>query len=208
MRYYIIMADIIHSSHIPGRELMDKFKQDVAAVNEKFSANIKSPLSITLGDEFQGVVDDLSAAMEIIFYLDQRLLKVEPGYCMRYVVNYGCIDTPISKQNAYGMLGEGLTHARSLLEELKETDREILMEGLAEPKQTMLNMALKLYRSFYNDWRKDDRAVAAYFLEVGDYKKVAAAFHRDPSTMWRREKSLKMDEFKTSRNLITALINA
>lgn len=206
MRYYIIMADIINSSGMPGKQLMTHFKTVVNKVNTTYKKEVKSPLTITLGDEFQGVVSDLKAAVEIIFHLDQLLLKIEPEIHLRYIVNYGLIETKINSKNAHEMLGEGLTEARELLNELKDSDDQILMAGeVAEPKKRMLNMAFKLYRSLYNDWKNDDRPIAAHFLEVEDYKVVAKAFKKDPSTMWRRKRSLKIDEFKTSRALITAL---
>lgn len=208
MYNYIIMADIINSSDMPGKLLMNHFKDEVDSVNQKFTEKIISPLTITLGDEFQGIVKDLASAVEVIFYIDQRLLKNDLEFHLRYVVNYGVIDTAINSRNAYEMLGEGLTRARELLAEIKASENEILMAGIAEPTNAMLNMAFKLYRSLYNDWKKEDRAIAALFLEVEDYKIVANSFQRDPSTMWRRERSLKMNEFKTSRNLITALADA
>lgn len=200
------MADIINSSTKQGKLLMDHFKSAVQEANDKFKDKITSPLTITLGDEFQGVVEDLSTAAELVFTLDELLLHAKPSYKLRFVINYGTIDTAINTINAYEMLGQGLTDARHILGDLKSEDEEVVVKGVEE-REDVLNMAFKLYRSFYNDWNEKDRPVASAFLNVEDYKEVARLFEKDASTTWRREKSLKIDEFKTSRSLIRRLIN-
>lgn len=206
MKHYIIMADIIGSSQKQGKLLMDHFKSVVSDVNTTLKDEIKSPLTITLGDEFQGVVKDLSAAIEVIFRIDELMLKAHPAYRLRFVVNYGTIDTAVNEDIAYEMLGEGLTQARHSLGAMKSEDTEILIKGVGD-KDEVLNMAFKLYRSFYNDWLEKDRPVASTFLKIEDYKEVARIYKKDISTMWRREKSLKIDEFRTSRNLIRRLVH-
>ena len=206
-KHHILMADIIESSGKPGDSLMQTFKTEVKKVNKAFSEDIMSPLTITLGDEFQGVVKDMPAAVAIIFHLDQSLLRSDPGFKMRYVINYGVIETPVNGETAYEMLGEGLTKARLMLGRLKSTSHEVAVEGLEDKTTSTLNMAFELYRSFYNAWTGDDRVVAALFLEHADYRVVARKYDRNPSSMWRREKSLKMREFNTSKTLIQTLIN-
>ncbi|ELR68815.1 hypothetical protein C900_05828 [Fulvivirga imtechensis AK7] len=198
------MADIIGSSQQQGKLLMTHFKSVVNGVNTALKDKIRSPLTITLGDEFQGVVKDLDAAVEVIFWIDELMLSADPAYKLRFVVNYGAIDTAINEEVAYEMLGEGLTRARHLLGAMKSEDTEILINGI-DDKDDILNMAFKLYRSFYNDWLEKDRPVASTFLKIEDYKEVARIYKKDISTMWRREKSLKIDEFRTSRDLIRRL---
>ncbi|WP_051052995.1 SatD family protein [Fulvivirga imtechensis] len=204
MKHCIIMADIIGSSQQQGKLLMTHFKSVVNGVNTALKDKIRSPLTITLGDEFQGVVKDLDAAVEVIFWIDELMLSADPAYKLRFVVNYGAIDTAINEEVAYEMLGEGLTRARHLLGAMKSEDTEILINGI-DDKDDILNMAFKLYRSFYNDWLEKDRPVASTFLKIEDYKEVARIYKKDISTMWRREKSLKIDEFRTSRDLIRRL---
>ena len=56
-RHYIIMADIISSRTIDKKEdFMGQFKALTSLANKRFKDSIVSPLTITLGDEFQGIV--------------------------------------------------------------------------------------------------------------------------------------------------------
>jgi hypothetical protein len=207
MKHYVLMADIINSSEKPANELMSHFKKIILGVNKKFEKGIVSPLTITLGDEFQGLVKDLMGAVSIIFCLDEMLLKANVDYSLRYVVHYGEVSTPINKDSAYEMLGPGLTKARKTIEEIKLSGEKVFFQDVSSGKDERLNLAFQLYRSFYDDWSFAERKIVAAFLEKEDYKIVAKQFDRDISSMWRKEKSLKLKEFKASRRLINLLSN-
>src|SRR5262245_51459767 len=107
----ILMADIVKSSRQEARTLMKEFKSIVAETNKRYHKGILSPLTITLGDEFQGVVKGLAAALEIIMDLEYQTLTTKQAFRFRYVVLEGEIQTPINHQTAHGMLGPGLTEA-------------------------------------------------------------------------------------------------
>ncbi|UII19065.1 SatD family protein [Fulvivirga ligni] len=194
------MADIIDSSDKNGESLMKHFKNMVSTINQEMKESIVSPLTITLGDEFQGIVDSMESAAKVIFQMDEMLLLAETSYRLRFVVNYGIIDTAIATDRAYEMLGDGLTSARRALNNLKSAESDILVEGVDQKDN--LNMAFRLYRALYNDWNEKDKPIAKSFLENNDYKEVADIFDKDISTMWRRQKSLKIDEYIIARNLI------
>lgn len=207
MKAFILMADVIESSSYSGKNLMTNFKQMVASANKIFESNISSPLTITLGDEFQGIVKSLQHSIEIIFLLDELLLESKIDYRLRYVINFGEIDTPINKQSSHEMLGKGLTDARELLNEIKSMGANVLIKGLNSEKQAKLNLAFILYRSFYDDWNKKERKDAFDFLQNIDYKELARINKKAISTMWRRKKSLKIEDFKAARQLIKLIAN-
>lgn len=207
MKSFIIMSDIVNSSSLPGGELMKDFKRVVQTVNKNNTSCIKSPLTITLGDEFQGVVKDLYSAIAIIFQLDQLILKSKIEYKLRFVVHYGAIDTAINKQNSYEMLGKGLTTARKQIEELKSTQDEIMISGLDNTLQEKLNLSFRLYRSLYNDWSTKDKSLVYDFLQGDNYRDLAGKYSKDPSSMWRKEKSLKIADFNAAKKLIELLAN-
>lgn len=206
MKHFIIMADIVDSSGKAADVLMPAFKELVTSCNKHFKSEIASPLTITLGDEFQGVVKSLAACIKIIFYLDEKILGLPLYFKLRYVVNYGDIGTALNQKSAHGMLGTGLTTARKALEEMKSSKNELLFAGVREAKK--LNLASQLYRAFYNDWPEKDLKIAQAFLKNGDYKQLAGTFDKDASSMWRKQRSLKIDDFKASKELITLLANA
>ncbi|MCA6074609.1 SatD family protein [Fulvivirga sedimenti] len=205
MNYLIMMADIIGSSREEGAALMNAFSGIVEAANKKFESGILSPLTITLGDEFQGIISDVQTATEIIFFIDEQCLIADPVFRLRYVLHYGEIQTPVNTIESYGMLGPGLTRTRELLGEIKNGDLEIVVSGLSAPNSKRLELAFRLYRAFYNDWHEKDLSVASDFIKHQDYKILSSMYGKDPSTMWRKEKTLKMKDFYASRELITLM---
>lgn len=205
MKHHILMADIMKSSDYNGAQLMPLFKNVVDQVNSTFQSEITSPLTITLGDEFQGVVNTLKGGTEIIFAMDELLLN-QP-FKMRFVLNYGEIQTDINKENSYGMLGDGLTQARQNLEAMKETDHRILVKGYGNTSDTLLHQGFQLYNYFYMQWTEKERLIVKEFLSGKEYKEVAKIFDKDISSMWRKEKSLNIEEFKTAREMIKLIID-
>ncbi len=196
------MGDIVKSSSKRSGDLMDHFKKTIEIINKRHKKNIASPLTITLGDEFQGVVKDLKSAIDILFDIDQLILESDIYYNMRFVINYGEIDTPINKKNAYQMLGKGLTEARAILNGQKKNEIKVVIEGIEESKSKMINSAFILYQSLYNDIKKKDRKLAHEFLLGGDYKTLANKFGKNDSSIWRKRRSLKIDAYQTSNKLI------
>lgn len=51
----------------------------------QFKAKLKTPLKISLGDEFQTVTNDLETIFDIIFFIDHLLLDSPIYYKLRYV---------------------------------------------------------------------------------------------------------------------------
>ncbi len=204
--YYILMADIIKSSIRQGDTLMEDFKVLVADTNKAYKKHILSPLTITLGDEFQGVAKGAGEAMELILALEEKIIKDQLDFKLRYVLNYGEIDTPLNKKNAHEMLGKGLTVARKQLNAMKKS-KERFWVNLKDKKQnSLLGKALLIYQSFVDDWTVKQQKIAAVFLTESDYKTVAKTLDKDISSTWRREKSLKIKEYFALKELILDLI--
>src|SRR5512141_448690 len=96
--YFILMADIIKSRSYDGRILNERFHDIVSACNLARRRDLLSPLTITLGDEFQGILQSLPAAVRVIYFLEEALLKGAFPFTLRYVLYQGDISTPINKR--------------------------------------------------------------------------------------------------------------
>jgi hypothetical protein len=66
---------MIHSTEYEGFKLQEKFKETTEYINRKFSKKLVSPLTITLGDEFQGIAKSLKNSILIIISLEEHILK-------------------------------------------------------------------------------------------------------------------------------------
>ncbi|MFH1320035.1 MAG: SatD family protein [Bacteroidota bacterium] len=205
--YYIIMGDVIQSSLSDGETLIKDFKETVHQVNDDNLDNLLSPLTITLGDEFQGVAKSLKKGMGIILNFEETIIRKEKDFKLRYVLNYGDISTPINPKIAYEMLGEGLTDARDILNKLKKNNNRfyIKLNNKNKAKERKLNLLFIIYQSFVDGWNIKDYKLLSEFFEYEDYKIIAGHLQKDKSLIWRRENSLKIKEYNAVKRLIQLL---
>jgi hypothetical protein len=108
------MGDIIGSEAAQSTAAVHRaFNRAIAAANAGHSAQVVSPLTITLGDEFQGIVSGLEAAWRIAPELRLTLMRDE--IACRFVVGVASIRTRINPERAWNMMGPGLAAARAKL---------------------------------------------------------------------------------------------
>lgn len=205
MRNYILMADIIKSSKYNSNILMQEFKEISENINSELKRYFYSPITITLGDEFQCIVKSLMKGIEVIYSFEEQILKYREKFKLRYVLNYGEIDTPINPKKAYEMLGNGLSEARETLEKLKKGKKRFFIKDENEELSKKLNLALFIYQSCIKEWKEKDYEIASSFIKNRDYKVVAKDLKKDVSLMWKREKSLKIKEYLAIKELILLL---
>jgi hypothetical protein len=203
----IVMADIIGSSKKGGETLMADFIKTVESINGISKENIQSPLTITLGDEFQGVTKNTYGAVKLILDFEYNLLRIKRPFKLRYVIYEGDIDTKINRSSSHQMLGEGLTNARKALSGLKSTKsrfRTVLKDELLSDK---LNYGFFVFQGIVDRWTEAQIKVVIALLQYPDYKEVAKIVKKDPTVIWRRKRSLMIDEYFSIRKLIMLLVN-
>lgn len=210
MEFPILMADIKDSGNSNSHELMTQFKDVVTMLNKKHRENIISPLTITLGDEFQGLCNTIENGIKLIFDIEQAILERKYNFKLRYVLLYGKIETEINSNIAYEMLGDGLTAARKELEILKKSDSRFFVRLAKKEgkKEKYLNKAFFIYQKFVDSWKEKDREIVKEFLLYNDYKTVAKKVNIDPSNAWRRKKSLNIIEYKDIKEIILVILNS
>lgn len=110
----ILMGDIVRSRQAEDPQLTHRvFNKVVNQINEEMKAQILSPLTITLGDEFQGLIQTLEQTFKIAFAIRHALLlKSVP---CRFVIGRTNIKTKINHRFAWNMMGPGLAEARMML---------------------------------------------------------------------------------------------
>jgi len=199
---FILMADIKESSKFFPPTLQRDFAHMVKHFNKAYSSTIVSPLTITLGDEFQGIVKDVQTGLNIIVAMEEYILTVGLEFKLRYILNEGEIETPINTEIAHGMMGSGLTKARQLLLGLKRDRRRFEIRLNDMIKATTLNGLFFLYQHFMDRWHKKDLVVASLFLKDIGNKEVASRLKRDESSVWRKRRSLAIDEYLICRTIL------
>jgi SatD family (SatD) len=208
MKHVILMADVIKSREEDPKLLMEDFKLLVNEANKKYKKWILSPLTITLGDEFQGILKNVKAAISIIIHFEEAIISKQLHFKLRYIVNQGEIYTPINTKIAYEMLGEGLTNAREQLGILKESKSRFLTILNNQKLSVVLNASFVVYQSIIDDWdSKRDYTLVTTFLQHNDYKKVAEIVHKNRSQIWKRHINLKIDVYLATKKIIESVIN-
>lgn len=110
----VIMGDLVQSQRaVSTRALHTLFNDQIVSANTTFKGALLSPLTITLGDEFQGIVRSAKQAAEMARHM--RLAMIASGLSCRFVVGLVALQTPLNQQNAWNMMGPGLAEARKAL---------------------------------------------------------------------------------------------
>jgi len=182
----------------------NELKQLVEALNSEYAASILSPLTITLGDEFQGVIKDVESAVDLLLFSEQWLLMNKATIDLRYVVFEGVIETPINTETSYGMLGSGLTEARKLLSR-KTKDRKIAEFVLNdERKSRLLNKVTKAmlgFRDLPARYKNSEILGDLLFSELSD-KEVAEKNGKSPSEIWKYRKNWYVESWTSAIDIL------
>lgn len=204
---FVLMADIVGSRKKNGQELMKAFAEMTSLVTVKKRKNFLSPITITLGDEFQCVVKTLRDGVEVVFLMEELIVRKKLNFKLRYVLHYGKIETEINPKTAHGMLGPGLTHARKLLSELKGKGRHrVLISTSNDAGDKLMNDCFFIYTGYVDSWNIGDYETIAMFWDLKDYKKVANKLCKDVSLLWRKEISIFIRQYATIKNVIYNLL--
>lgn len=110
------MGDLVASGSAGDvDQLHAHFNHAIDRQNRDNVAELASPLTITLGDEFQGLVTSLAAAAMIARTI--RLDLLDFGIGCRFVVGLVSLSTTLNTDRAWNMMGRGLSTARAKLNE-------------------------------------------------------------------------------------------
>jgi hypothetical protein len=175
---------------------MSEMKQLVQYINTKYSTSILSPLTITLGDEFQSIIKTKTYASQIV--IDSFFYGYEHGFDwkMRFVLYEGKVDTKINTGIAYEMLGEGLSNARTLLETKKKSDSLVNIHFKNSNQAEMLQNSFLLYNDLISGWKINDRELIKLLISNLSIIQIAETLKKDRTSVWRKSKSLKIAEYK------------
>jgi len=200
---YILISDIVDSRKIAGKKLMAEFKALVDELNNRFKDSLKSPLTITLGDEYQGIANDFESTITILLAAEEAIIQHSFSFKLRHVVYLGEVDTSINRNSAHAMLGSGFIEARKAIESLKKNGLTRFFIHSGEPwRDASLNGLFQLLKSVIDSWKTSDSSIVSTFIEHLDYKKVAVVMDQDRSNVWRRAKTLRMSDYHLLKKLI------
>jgi hypothetical protein len=172
--YIALIADIIDSKEIDNRSLAQKkLEASLNALNERDSADIASNFTITLGDEFQGLLHGGANVMRMIEQIEWDMYQVR----FRFGIGIGEITTDINHESAIGSDGPAYYRAREAIEALKKNKRkkqsgeaDIRIEA-GEANQhsvVLLNSILSLMTVIKYSWSDRQREIIWAMMKSGE----------------------------------------
>ncbi|MHA1721738.1 MAG: SatD family protein [Candidatus Baldrarchaeia archaeon] len=190
----VITVDIRRSKEIKNRaEVQSRILNILNSLNIKFGTFLIADFTMTLGDEFQGVLRTTSIVLDVFKYIKKNLpVKF---YCG---VGIGSIETPLSKRPSE-MDGSAFHRSRDALEEAKKRKIELVFKSGNERIDFILNSITELILHVKNKWTKRQRDIIS-FLESRENVRLSDAAKKFRVSKQAISKIVRAAGWKAVRN--------
>lgn len=220
--YCAIIGDIVDSKKIANRkEAQIALGNALGAINIIYKDNIESLFTITLGDEFQGVLKSAKDVIKIIETIKQRLHPIK----IRFGIGFGDIHTHIDRHKSLGADGpayyaarEGINYIKGM-EKKYEAPKQLIYVNIYGQKNKsidLVNASLALCSQIESDWTQRQRQTIKLMIENKNLQsKVASILKVNKSNVQRSLQASKhynyiyvIDAIDKSLNDIWEKLNA
>ncbi|MHC1696183.1 MAG: SatD family protein [Eubacteriales bacterium] len=177
--YIAIIGDIKNSREIENREFtQNRLKNILSDINDKYISDIASKFTITLGDEFQGLLHDGRNTISIITEIENTLFPV----CIRFGIGIGGVSTEINQELAIGADGPCYYNARSAIEYIKNSENKNKV-GITDIRLScdyntniinIVNTVFSLITVIKRSWSTNQRQVIWDMLQYNESQTRAA----------------------------------
>lgn len=192
--YCAIIGDIVSSRKYENRQqLQEKFDQAINQINIEYNDYIASNFTITLGDEFQGLLSTPHLSYEIIKKIRELLSPVK----LVFGVGIGDMATNFNKEISIGSDGPVYHRARKMLIKAKKNDPTIqylseyeedklingllhFIESCTQKRTKRQKEVIKLYNRYKSQYKVADmldinQSAVSRILKDGLYYEVSNA---------------------------------
>lgn len=204
----VLMGDIISSQKTTSNiQLHKDFNSIVKKTNISFQEIIISPLTITLGDEFQSITKDLESSF--IIANDMRLNLLLKNIDMRFSVGEVSIDKKIiNKSKSWNMIGPGFAQTREILNNKKNPNSYRFNFSL-NPKieikliEELINFLGKTLTEIENNWTENQKNMIYEFQKKPtSIENFSKKVKKTKSTIYSTFESAKYEQYKETKQLI------
>jgi hypothetical protein len=206
MAYLALIGDIKQSRLLPNRVVVQERLEWVCDhLNaDAESLGLVSPLTVTLGDEFQALFRSARALWQVVFAVESALQgddDSEPEVAMRFGVGIGNLSTPLNSTAAIGMDGPAFHRAREAIETLKRDDRRYRVEGLQQEAGLARHM-LDYISNQRTGWRRNRVRVFSRLLAGETPAATAAVIGISDRAVY---KNIRHGDLETLASVLTEL---
>ncbi|MBM6619559.1 SatD family protein [Bacillus suaedaesalsae] len=202
MNYCAIIGDIVGSKKLQNRqETQDHFKNVLNAANEKYDKYIASKFTVTLGDEFQGLLVHPSLSFEIIEFIKDRMNPIE----LVFGIGIGKMETSFDKHTSIGSDGPAYWYARKMVDKAKLKEPSVCLFSNS-PEDSLIN-SLLLYSEMCSRSRTDKQEEIVRLYKVyGSQKKVADKLNISQSAVSKHLKKAFYHEIDKSNDSVKTFL--
>ena len=178
--YIALIGDIKESRCLENRfEIQMKMKRILEKINKDYEKDISSKFLITLGDEFQGLLNNGNNLLKIIQDIQIMLHPVK----LRFGIGVGEISTVINPEMALGADGPGYYNARKAIEDLKYNEKRkkavladvrIEMNSNTSVQSMLINTIFELMKAIEIEWSERQREIIWDMIKHQDGQKNSA----------------------------------
>ena len=199
--FAVVMGDIVGSeSSGSQRRLSNIFNRAVSRANEANLDHLISPLTITLGDEFQGLTSSLTRGFRVVTEL--RLGLLVHGIRCRFVLGTVKLETKVNTETAWNMMGEGLPQARKKLNN-KVDPNAYRFSFAADPAREQLLDAIGLsLTSIEEDWTETQLKYVEMRQEVDSVEQIASRLKITPRSVYKVLEAAKWKYYLIQKSAI------
>lgn len=195
-RYTVIIGDVSGSKQLSGKHRFQTqlfIKSAILQINEEFASIIEAPLTITKGDEFQGLFSNLSSAFKIALALERLIFPVPVrfGFGIGQVYKMGG-RLPIEMDGpAFHNSNAALQYAkkRKICSALSSNHNEI---------DTLVNTIFKLITAIKHRWNERHYKLYWRYNDLGTYRKVAELENITPQAVCDALKNIRAMDVKSA----------
>lgn len=213
MIYYAVIGDLIGSRELEKRmDFQDKLNNLLIELNATYAYAIAAGFTITLGDEFQGL---LTKPEPLLAIMDKIRMSIYPVK-LRFGIGIGTMSTKIEASAAIGADGPAYHAAREGIMAIK--DREVRYEqpfmdtlfykcdatGRTYLQMDMLNANLSLAGAIREKWTpKQYEVINALETNGEPLRKLAKQIGVDHTSLQRRLDKACYYTYRTNREICT-----
>lgn len=199
--YTVIIGDISRSKELTGQSRYQTqlfLKSAIVQINEQYREFLQAPMTITKGDEFQGLVSNPSRGYEIIQALERMVfpIRIRYGLGMGIIYRMGGV-LPIE------MDGPAFHKANQALELAKKKKIDIWLVSGNEVIDNLVNTVFMLITAIKSRWNERHYKLFWSYQDLGTYREVAAQENVTPQAICDILKNIRATQvIAAEKNLI------
>ena len=213
--YLALIADVIDSKMVQERfDLQKQLEKTLQTMNELFGEFIASNFTLTLGDEFQGLLKVDAPVFQIIDTLRSELTPTQ----LRFGIGLGEIVTDIDPLQSIGADGPAYWNARAAIKLVHQKNdygnTQIYFSSGKEKQDFFVNALIASGEAIRSGWRGSQEEILLDLLKRCVYSEnfsqqdLAQSLEINPSALSKRLKSSSIRVYLRGRAAALASIQS